>query len=826
MLNTKYKLMNQLLKALFPLLILIASLSVYPQESNVLWNSPGKNFNNLKHTWRAKWITHPTESTLDYGVFLYRRTFHIKTKPEKYIIYVSADNRYRLYVNGIKVSSGPARGYLLHWRYETIDIAPYLEEGENIIAAEVVNFGEYRHGEQHTNQTAFILQSDSTNKVIINTGDGYWKIKKNNAYNFIPITSDSVGGYYAAGPCDRIDASLFPWGWKKTGFNDSEWLIPKAARTEAAVGRNFLYGSSWFLVPRNIPMMEEKVVRIPKIIRSEGIQAHDGFLTGKKKVTIPPDTKASILIDQTWLTIGFPELDISRGKGSKIKITYAESLFEKVITDNLASDDHFNTELRKGNRNEVEGKHIMGYYDEIYPDGGENRLFTTLWYRTFRFIQLDIETANEALDLNDFYSIFWAYPFKENASFESDDPILSEIWDVAWRTQRLNSTETYADCPYYEQLQYIGDTRIQALITYYVSGDDRLARNAIEQFDHSRIPEGLTLSRYPSYIFQVIPTYSLMWIGMIHDHYMYRNDPDYVSQFQSGIISVLDWFEKRIDENGLLGNLEWWNFTDWAPEFSNGVPPGAEYGHSASISLQYACALQYAEELFTSLDNEQLADKYSRMATELIKAVNIHCYDDSRGMFAETPEKKIFSQHTNIFAILTDALDKDKQKNLMSKILEEKYLIQCTVYFRFYLFRALQKTGMGNEYLNQIGPWKKMLELGLTTFAEREFDMRSDCHAWSASPCFDLLHTVAGIQPAEPGFKSVLIEPALGKLEHIKAIMPHPEGQIEIDLARQDHTGISGTVVLPPGLTGTFVWKGKRVILNGGMQKINLEKKP
>jgi len=813
-------------KVIISLLILLVCFSLYPQESNVQWNSEGKDFNRLKHTWRAKWITHPVESTLDYGVFLLRRTFRLDVKPEKYIIYVSADNRYRLYVNGKYVCAGPARGYPLHWRYETLDIAPYLHKGDNIVAAEVVNFGEYRHGEQHTVQTAFILQSDSTNRVIINTGDTHWKITKNLAYQFIPITSETVGGYYAAGPCDRIDASLYPWGWEETGFDDHDWLTPKAARTEAAVGRNFLYGSTWFLVPRNIPLMEEKPVRIPKVIRSEGMSAHDGFLTGKKELTVPPYTKASIMVDQTWLTMGFPQLITGGGKGSKIKITYAESLFKTADTDKPGAGDHFNAGLEKGNRNETQGKFIMGYYDLIYPDGGTNRLFRTLWYRTYRFIQLDIETADEALDLKDFHGIFWAYPFEENGSFSSDDPLLSKIWEVAWRTQRLNSTETYADCPYYEQLQYIGDTRIQALITYYVSGDDRLARNAIEQFDHSRIPEGLTLSRYPSYIYQVIPTYSLLWIAMIYDYYMYRNDLDFVGKFQPGMVSVLEWFEKKIDDNGLLGNLEWWNFTDWAPEYNNGVPPGAEYGHSASISLQYVYALKFAGELFNALGNERLAVKCDQMASDMIQAVYTHCYDASRGMFAETPEKKVFSQHTNIFAILTDALAKNDQKDLMKKILEQEDLIQSTVYFRFYLFRALQKTGMGDEYLDQIEPWKIMLDLGLTTFAEREFDMRSDCHAWSASPCFDLLHTVAGIYPAEPGFKSVVIEPNPGKLNHIRAVMPHPAGDISLDLTRKGKTGISGSVDLPDNLTGVFIWNENKIRLTGGRQKILFTQDP
>lgn len=307
---------------------------------------------------------------------------------------------------------------------------------------------------------------------------------------------------------------------------------------------------------------------------------------------------------------------------------------------------------------------------------------------------------------------------------------------------------------------------------------------------------------------------------MIHDYFTYRNDLEFVGKFQRGIISVLDWFENKIDETGMLGNLPWWNFTDWAPEFSNGVPPGAEYGHSASVTLQYASALKNAADIFKGLGNEQLAGKYSDMVNELLQAVNLHCYDESRGLIAETPQKKVFSQHTNIFAILTGMVDEGDQKELMTKILHDDDLIQCTVYFKYYLFRALQMTGMGNEYLGQLQPWKTMLDLGLTTFAEREFDMRSDCHAWSASPCFDLLHTVAGIFPAEAGFKSVVIAPNPDYLKKIRAAVPHPLGMIRVDLKRRGKSGIEGTVELPGDLAGEFIWNEVSIELNGGKQDI------
>jgi hypothetical protein len=108
-----------------------------------------------------------------------------------------------------------------------------------------------------------------------------------------------------------------------------------------------------------------------------------------------------------------------------------------------------------------------------------------------------------------------------------------------------------------------------------------------------------------------------------------------------------------------------------------------------------------------------------------------------------------------------------------------------------------------------------MLKSGLSTFAEKQDPTRSDCHAWSASPNYDFLATVAGIRPASPGFKTIRMEPAFGDLKFIKGQMPHPSGMIVFDLKRSGTEGIQGEVILPEGLTGTFGWKGKTIQLKG-----------
>lgn len=809
------------MKHFFVLFLAIALCKTgFSQESSVNINYEGKDFTRLKHAWKAQWITHPTESTLDYGVFIFRKTFMLNNLPSEFVVHVSADNRYRLYVNGIYVCYGPSIGDISHYRYETVDIAKFLIKGKNSISAEVVNFGEYRRAAQQTFQTAFILQGDNISSDLnINTGLSDWKVIKNPAYDCIPFTSDSLKAYYSAGPGERIDANLYPWGWNETDFNDNSWLTPKKGTVEFAVGRGFLYGSTWFLVPRQIPFMEEKVERFKTIVRLENLKTTGRFIDEGVSASIPPHSRVSILLDNKNHTTGYPKLFISKGKNAKIKITYAESLF-KLKKESASAPEASNndTEDPKGDRNAVDGKSIFGYYDIIIADGGSNRSFKSLSRKTFRYVQFDIETSEEELVINDYYNVYTAYPFEEKAHFISSDPELKKIWDAAWLTIRNSAEDFYFD-PYYEQLQYIGDTRIEALISIYVSGDDRLMRKSIQQFDDSRIPEGLTQSRYPSYIVQVIPTYSLLWIAMIHDYFMYRNDIGFVKSFVPGMKGVLDWFSSKVDKTGMLTNLEWWNFTDWSIGFMNGIPPGADNGYSSNISLQYVYALQNAIEIFDSLGLKDDVIKYKAIEETVRKSVFTNCYSKEKAMIAETPDKVEFSQHSNIWAILTNAIPVSEQKALMKKILTEKNIIQSTLYFKFYLFRALQKTGMADSYLGMLSPWKTMLAKGMTTFGETDINPRSECHGWSSSPCFDFLHTVAGIYPGSPGFKTVIIEPSFGYLRSLDVYLPHPEGLIKLKL-QKEFEKVSGSVFLPGILTGNFIWNGKTYKLKGGENNI------
>ncbi|MBE7178626.1 MAG: alpha-L-rhamnosidase, partial [Mucilaginibacter polytrichastri] len=147
---------------------------------------------------------------------------------------------------------------------------------------------------------------------------------------------------------------------------------------------------------------------------------------------------------------------------------------------------------------------------------------------------------------------------------------------------------------------------------------------------------------------------------------------------------------------------------------------------------------------------------------------------------------------------------------------------QATFYYRFYLTRALADAGMANAYYGQLAPWRDMLKIGLTTFAEKPEPTRSDCHAWSASPNYDFLSTICGIMPGSAGFKTVRIEPALGELNEVTAAMPHPDGIIEVSLKKSGKNSMHAEIWLPKKLSGEFIWMGKTRKLKDGKQTVEL----
>jgi len=743
---------------------------------------------NIK-AWNAQWIAPGNDNGTEYGVYNFRKSIDLKEKPISFNIQVSADNRYKLFVNGKIVSMGPARCDTYFWNFETVDIAPFLLAGKNSITAIVWNEAQYRPEAQISVRTAFILQGKSEAEEILNTNET-WKCLCDKGYQPVP------GYFFAATKGQLVDmAKTIKGDWTSPDFDDTDW--PKAAKLFDGKLKGASDGLAWQLVPSTLPQMELTYQRIPVLRWAVGMKVSPSFPAEKQAIQVPANSKVVLLLDQTFYTNAYVTLNFSKGKGAGISIGYAETLY-----------DQEGEELLKSNRNDVEGKKFVGRTDSLLADGTDSQSFTSLNFRSYRYIRLIVQTKADPLIIDDLYGTFTGYPFKANYTFNSDNKEIKKILDIGWRTARLNAWETYTDCPYYEQLQYIGDTRIQAMISYYNSGDDRLARNALTLMDNSRLAEGVTMSRYPSRSTQIISTFSLWYIGMLHDYWMYRPDAGFLKDKLMGEREILTFFAKFQQADGSLKDLPYWRFVDWVGDMGWG-PMGTD-GSAAMYDIQLLLAYQWATEMEKAIGESFYSDYYSKKAAQLSETIKRKYWDTEKKLFADTNEKKGYSQHVNSLAILANLVDKDDLASVGDGLLNDKSLTQCTVYFKYYLHQALNKAGLGNDYMNWLGIWKENIKQGLTTWAEdsRLNTVRSECHAWGASPNIDFFRIVLGIDADAPGFSKIKIEPHLGTMTKVGGEMPHPNGKISVNYELKKKKW-QINISLPQNIPGKLVWKGK-----------------
>ena len=768
----------------------------------------GQSVDAPVRNWHAGWITDPRIGLREPVVLHFRRTVELETAPGSYIVRVSADNRFLLYVNGRRVGDGPARGDVIHWRYEKFDIAPFLRAGENRITATVWNFGIYDAVAQMSDRTAFLLESEAGGKEGISTPEG-WQVETEPGRGVVMRDKSGVQDYMAQGPGEELDAAKFDWQWNDEHVAGGNWTEAVAAMRESinsgtsrAHSAQVTGDNPWGLVPDFLPHMTYEETTAGSVVRGT---------PNSLPATISANQHLHILLDRKTLTTAYPEMIVSGGKGARVELTYSEALYDK--------DRH------KGDRDEVGDRQALGLKDVFLPDGGEHRRFESLWWRTWRYLDLDITTGDQPLNIESLKAFFTAYPFEERARLTTPDATLGKIWEISWRTARLDAHETYMDTPYWEQLQYVGDTRIQALISYAVANDDRLAHQALLAFDASRIPEGLTRSRYPSNLPQTIPTFSLIYIGMMRDWWMYRPDAEVVRALLPGERGVLGWFAQYERPDGLLEQLPWWSFVDWVP--SGEIPTYAANGESCMTTLQYLGALNDAAALEQGLGDPVLAGRDRDRAAHVREGIYSQCWSAERGLLADNPDRRIFSQQGNILGVLYDVIPKDRQAEVLGKVMaivpgtKDADMLSASYYFRFYLARALEHAGMADKYLDSIDPWVKLLPQHFSTWPEEPGNTRSDSHAWSAHPIYDLLTLVAGVEPASAGFRTVRIAPHLGSLKELKASFPHPLGAIEVEY-KMENGRLDAVITLPAGLSGELVFGGASRALQPGLNRLSV----
>lgn len=738
----------------------------------------------------------------------FRNQFEAAGSPLR--IHVSADERFELFLDGSRIGRGPDRSDVEHWCYATYELR--LPPGTHRLEALVWSIGPYAPVAQLTWRGGFVLRAEGPYDEQITTGKAGWEVARLAGYEFTPgiffvgaqLTSHGCGpqwkeGDYVKAVTVRAPLRPNPYGESAAGWKLFPTRLPDQLDRELAPGRVVACGRA--LLGRETPVAAEQA-------NGPDLPDWQRLVQGRAPMVVPANSERFMLWDLDNYYCAYPLCETSGGAGARATWAWAESLY-------LPGSD------AKGNRSEFIGKTFRGMTDTFLPNGGAHQKFSTLWWRAGRWCLLSIKTAGEPLTIHRVALDESRYPYENEGGFDADDPELQGVINLAVRGIQMCAHETYMDCPYYEQLMYDGDARLELLTTGVMTRDERLVKRALELFDFSRRNWGFVNERFPAFLPQLSTTFSMIWALMLNDYTFWHNAPDFVRARAAGLRSMLEHFNPYVNRDGLLESLPGWSFMDWVPQWRNGDAPDGTKGVSALNNLLYIYTLQKSAEVEDFLREPLLAQRLRAKAAHTAAAVRARFWDDARGLMADNLAHTEFSEHGQCLALLSETLTGKAAQRCFAQLLAAPDLKRTTIYFSFYLLETWRKFHRGDLIVARMSFWKDLVKQGLKTPVEMPGNTRSDCHGWGSHPLFHLHASVAGVRPASPGFRTVRIAPLPGPLTKLVSRTPHPDGFVSLNLAFENGH-CRGSIELPAGIEGVFVWNRKEKHLKSGATAVNV----
>ena len=722
--------------------------------------------------WPAKWLAG------EAGVCLFRKRFAWAGGPLR--LHVSADQRYRLFLDGAPLGQGPERGDFDHWRFESYALD--LAAGEHLLVARVWWLDDAPLA-QTTIKPAFLCAAEGAAHELLSTGAASWERRRDGAW--APRDKRMAWGTGSKSTV-TVDADLLA---APLGGGDGWTTAPVLGGATRRGTGHLNRGRVLHLEPATLPAQDERSIQAGTVRRGDARFA--GPLLGRPLVLAPGES-ASAVVDLGIYRCAYPEVTAA-GTG-EVRIDWVEALFTGTTGET------------KAHRAAVDDLRFDGVGD-LFRFTGPAGTASTLWWEAGRFVEITATAGASPLELRGLAWRETGYPLEVAARFASSDARLDACLPLLERVLRMCSHETFMDCPYYEQLQYCGDTRLECLATRALSRDHRLVDKALMTFAWSQREDGLLSSRYPTCDWQDIPTFSPLWIGMLHDTWSY-GDLALVRAHLPTMRGILERVRLHVGADGLLRQIPGWNFVDWVPSWKDGESPGQQDG-SAVTSWLLAYVLGLAAELEDWAGEPALAQRDRDLAKRLAAGCE-SCWDAARGRYRDAAELTTVSEHAQVLALLSGLVAPERQSQLLDSLERDADLARTTVYFSHYLFEVAARFRRPGLLFSRLEYWRALPEQGFTTVPEAPEPSRSDCHAWGSHPWYHLLASVLGIRPAAPGFAAVRIAPMAGPLTRADGVWPHALGDIRVRL-----DGAHGEVTVPAGLPATLVLDGKEIVVSG-----------
>lgn len=624
----------------------------------------------------------------------FRKKF-IADNSASYTINISADDYYKLYVNGKFVCQGPASNRADKYYYNSADITPYVIQGENVIAVHIYYQGYInRVWNSGDNRQGLIADVFENEKLFLST-DKSW------VYDYAKEYTDGGTVGYDTQFLENIDFNLATPGWNLPGFDDSMYINAIESDKD-----DHIFSAC-------VPTVDVYSVK-PAMVKK-----------------IAP---------------GHLFVDMGREYTGQLHFVACGKKDEKVI-------------IRHGEETLDENPFAVRFdmrcncrYEEVCTLSGGNDEFLFYDYKTFRYAEIISES--ECINPDNIHMTVRHHKFnKDGFEIVSNDKLLENIWEICANALAIGVQEGYLDCPSREKGQYLGDFVVSGLAHMYLTGDWQMYRKTLLEFaDYCFICDGM-MAVAPGSFMQEIADFSLLYPHAVANYLKYTGDKKTVEQLIPVVDGILKYFEKYKRPDGLLvGVVDKWNLVDWPEnlrddyDFDLKRPHNPDGCHNV-INAYYCIALKCAEELKSAL-NIPCVSQYENVCKAYIKEF----YKADKKLFTDTAISDHTSLHSNVLPVFAGIAPEDAKESIKNLIVSKG--LCCGVWFSYFALKSLGMLGYyDTEYdfiVNKTEhSWYNMISEGATTcyeaWGKEQKWNTSLCHPWASSPVIAVIEDIAGI---------------------------------------------------------------------------------
>ncbi|CAH1226329.1 hypothetical protein PAECIP111891_05932 [Paenibacillus allorhizoplanae] len=593
-----------------------------------------------------------------------------------------------------------------------------------------------------------------------------------------PTGGDQAASFVTIGPFETIESyadgfqPVYGGVEKRTGLNHEHPLLLEIGACSTLKAFEAYNDMCKTVHPRHVLvnkmiyslMMRKRFVKHYPITNRLERMLHDHLLP-----TVLPDTvedgDLEFILDFGKIYVGSIELEVDAPQGTVIDV-YG---FENRVNGANAYTSGCNNSFRY-----------------ICCEG--RQVFKSFTRMGFRYLIVTVRQADTQVHLHQIQLHQSSYPATDKALFRCSDPLLNDIWEISRHTSHMCMEDTFVDCPTYEQVFWVGDCRVSALVNYQLFGSYELVRHCLEMVPRSRRQSPLLLALFPTDWQAAIPMWTFSWIIACKEYVDYSGDHTFIEVIYPEIRITLEAYRGFLNEDGLFDTSSW-NMLDWAPIDIPSV--GVVTAQQAQLAQCHRIAAEMAESLGLHTEARTLLDHAARLKRALIE----HLWDDDAQVYLDGIHRNgkpstTTSLQTHVLLYLADCLGERQAAIIEPQLLDppEDWIQIGSPFFSFYLFEVWRRFGEIDRTLAQIKTdWGQMIRYGATTTWETfQVFPRSHAHAWSAAPAFVLGNQLLGIEKVEEGYRKIRIVPPVTELLWAEGIVPTAYGRIDVSWSKEE----------------------------------------